>query len=59
MRFLPAVAALIAMTVAVISVVRGDWGVVVISAVLCAVAVRAQLLIRRGAASDPGSREEP
>lgn len=59
MRFLPAVAALITMVVAVLSVVRGDWGVVVVSVVLCAIAVRAQLFIRRGKPSDSGLPEEP
>lgn len=59
MRFLPAVAALIAMTVAVLSIVRGDWGVVVISVILCAIAVRAQLFLRRDRPPDPGFPEEP
>lgn len=59
MRFLPAAAALIAVTVAVLSAVRGDWGVVVVSAVLCAIAVRAQLFLRRGEPPDPGGPEEP
>lgn len=59
MGFLPAVAAVIALAVAVLSIVRGDWGVVVISVILCAIAVRARLFLRRGRPPDPGSTEEP
>jgi uncharacterized membrane protein len=58
MRFLPAVAALITVVVAVLSIVRGDWGVVVVSVILCAIAVRAQLLILRGRTSESKLPEE-
>lgn len=58
MRFLPAVAALITAVVAVLSIVRGDWGVVVVSVILCAIAVRAQLLLRRGSTSESELPEE-
>lgn len=58
MRFLPAFAALISVVVAVLSLIRGDWGVVVVSVILCAIAIRAQLLIQHGRPSDPPLHED-
>lgn len=50
MKLLPAIAAVVAAVIAGVSIVRGDWGVAIISVVLGAVAVSALLSRRRGAA---------
>ena len=56
MRLLPAIAAVLAAVIAGVSVARGDWGVVVVSIVLGAVAVSA--LLGRRNARPPASTDE-
>lgn len=57
MRLLPAVAAAIVTVIAVVSAIRGDWGVLVISGALFVVAISALVLGRRNEPPPPHSHE--